>query len=132
MDILLPSRESVENGIYDPHKTHIRDEFPLALARWREFAKSLSDKERGLLNITETPLALTQSVGIYDGTMYVNSFCAGLDSQELPSFRLNSDLEAYHSYLVDIKTHLAAGRKMAGGRSDNVVHSLLERMEGST
>ncbi|MFI8502016.1 TIR domain-containing protein [Streptomyces sp. NPDC085524] len=131
VDVLLPSDESVDNGHYDRHKSYVREEFPLAVARWREFARSLGDEDRSRLSITQTPLLLTHSIGVYDGAMYVNSFCAGLDSQELPSFRIDADFGAYRAYLTDIDTHLRAGRRTAGDRTGNIVHTLLEQTDRS-
>jgi len=124
VEVLIPSIETVDEGYYELYKSHAKEEVVLAQGRWREFSEFLDDETRARLKVTTTPLILMHSIGIYDRPMYVNPFCAGLDSTDLPSYRLDPNVPAYAAYVRDALEHLAAGSHLCGGREQTFLNEL--------
>ena len=116
---------TIEAGHYDLHKLHAKEEVAMAQTRWKEFAGTLNEADGSRLRVTTTPLILTHSIGIYDQPMYVNAFCAGLDSPDLPSFRIEPHAPAYASYVRDALEHVAASSQLCGARSETFLSESL-------
>jgi hypothetical protein len=112
--VLLPSLESADFSFYDLHKSYSSDEMRLSQILWKEFDGKLSSSQRNRFSVTTTSLLLTHSIGIYDGPMYVNPFCIGLDSADLPSIRIEPYMPAYDAYARDALEHVLHGDRLCG------------------
>lgn len=127
VEILIASLDTVKAGHYDLHKAHAHDEVTMAQLRWSEFADSLEDKHLEQLSVTTSSTIMTHSIGIYDDAMYVNAFCAGLESPNLPSFRLEPNMSAYTSYVHDALNHRSTGARLCGKRTETLLADLTVR-----
>jgi Predicted nucleotide-binding protein containing TIR-like domain len=114
VEVLIPTLSAANSKRYTPFKSDALDEMRLALSRWSKFSASLEEEAAGRFRLFATDLHLTHSVGIYDELMYVNPYCAGLDSADLPSFRLDRSIPAFGSYLSDLAYHIQAAKLIAG------------------
>ena len=114
VEVLIPAIDS-NIEFYDFHKPHSAEEIRLSHEAWLEFFAKLSAKQKSGFSVTATSLTLTHSIGLYDEHMFVNPFCIGLNSAELPSFRLERGCGAYNAYVKDALEHLARGERICGG-----------------
>lgn len=114
IEVLISSDAEELREFYGLHKPRAADEIRLSHLAWKDFCKSLDDDQRSRISVTSTKIPLTHSIGLYDDTIFLNPFCIGLDSADLPSMKIDVGSPAFQAFVRDALAHLARGIKICG------------------
>ena len=101
--LMVIASDSKNSGrTYKRYTRNIDERLPQSHRNYCDFVSTLTPEEAGRIDIRETALLITHSIGMYDKEIYISEFCLDVDSRLVPSYCLTESDSAYRIFVQEI------------------------------